>query len=343
MRLKLVSLLFSLLVSNAYAAVTPTSVTALEKNIRQVHLKIDGLTKEISKLEKQLGSKHTEYLSTIKARQELDNRLVTIERDLANEKNQAKEQAVKLRSILKRLALQELDQHQSAAAMAARKMLSIQVNKQLEDIKRVMSDVQLREQELVSTRNRISSFIETEHRLYELVQTMEEQKKERADAYLAAMGEKSAVEEKLSALRLNQRRKKVTKVSKPSIETRFGSPIDDFLGVEYDKKGITYKFTGRRPVIAAETGEVAYAGRLSTYGNVVLIDHGDETRSVILGQFVPKLNKGQKVTRGDVIGYTENTSLQGKLYFEVRKGDKALDTIALMDQSFLNKHRITKI
>lgn len=340
LRLSLIIFIFSLSCT-AFAAKRNTSFSELQHKVKEAQREVDGLSREITRLEKDLGSKNTEYLEAIKIRQKLEARLVSASSELNDSKTLASEKSQKLRDVLKRLALQELDQNQNAAVMAARKILSSQVKSQLGILQQMIADSNKRDEELKTVRQRIIEYHETEQRLSELMRTMEERKKEQADAYLAAVGKKSEVEEKLSALKLVKSRKNVTR--KAEIATRFSSPVEDFLGVEYDKKGITYKFTGRRPVVAVGSGEVAYSGRLSTYGNVVLIDHGDETRSVILGQFLPKMSKGQKVVKGEVLGYTENLSVQGKIYFEVRKGDKALDTVSLMDQNFLSKHRITKI
>lgn len=329
------------LIAHAQAATPVVSVSQLEKNARAVQKEVDSLAKEIALLEKDLGKKNHEFLTTIKSRQEFELRFGAAQTELAQNQAKLNERSQKLRQVLKHLALQELDQNQSAAAMAAQRILSAQVKQELNKLQKISNDTALRENELRDIKNKVEDFLIVEQRLGELMRTMEERKKEQADAYLSAMAKKGKVEERLSELKLNRRIKKVK--ANADISNRFSSPIEEFLGVEYDKKGITYKFTGRRPVIAAEAGEVVYAGRLSTYGNVVLIDHGNETRSVILGQFVPKLNKGQKVARHDVLGYTENLSIQGKLYFEVRKRDKAQDTIALMEDNFLTKNSITKI
>ncbi len=322
------------------AATKQVSVSEMEKKVRLVQKQADQLAVEISKLEKNLGAKHGQYLETIKAKQEAEVRLLAAQETLENEKMDAQSRAKKLREILNRLTLQGLDQDQNAAALAAKKILTEQVQGQLRDLNALLLLTQKRQDELTALKKRLSQYEHTESSLAELVKTMEETKKEKAEAYLLTMEEKSKEEEKLSRLRL-QRRKTAKKVF--GIETRFSSPLEEFLGVEYDKKGITYKFTGRRPVLAADNGEVVYAGRLSTYGNVVLIDHGNETRSVVLGQFEPKLTKGHKVQRGDVLGYTERVTNQGKIYFEVRKSDKVMETVGLMDQKFLKKHRITKI
>lgn len=334
-------LVATLLSTGAGAAQKKVSIPAMEKRVRAVQKETNQLAKDISLLEKNLGVEHGNYLATIKARQDFENRLSAAEKSLQEEEAKAQDRSQKLRLVLNRLALQKLDQNQNAPALAANEILSKQVQIQLAEFNEILRNVQEHSLELSEIRRRINDYVETENRLAELVKTMEAQKKEKAEAYLVALEEKSKQEEKLSSLKLTMRKTTVKKAV--GINARFSSPLEDFLGVEYDKKGITYKFNGHRPVVAAEDGEVAYAGRLSTYGNVILIDHGAETRSVILGQFVPKLTKGHKVKRGDVLGYTERVSGQGKIYFEVRKSDKVVETVSLMDDEFLNKHRITKI
>ncbi len=336
-----ITLSVALLVGGAVESATkPVSINALEINVMKVQKQVDSYAKEISILESRLGQTHQKYLSTMQLRQKLESKLNESENHLSQGKFEANSKIEKLKTVLKRLALQELDQNQSAAAMAARKVLANQVIKQLTSLRNVHAQASQYEEDLKKIRNRINEYTETENRLSQLVQTMEEKKSAKADEYLQAISQKSEVEEKLSALKLTRRAKARIK---SDIAARFSSPVDDFVGIEYDKKGITYKFNGRRPVLASEAGKIAYAGRLSTYGNVILIDHGNETRSVILGSFLPKLKKGQTVSKGDIIGYTEANTNQGKVYFEVRKKDKAQDTIALMDIDFLQKHKVTKI
>ncbi len=334
------SLAFNLISFNVFAATAPVSLSNLQQTVLKVQKEVDTYAKEISRLENKLGHTHQEYLKTVQQRQSLEARLIESEAQLNQGQIDTSHKIEKLRSVLKRLALQELDQNQNAAAMAARKILAAEVQKQLKALQVVSTTATKYESSLTSLKLRISEYQETESRLAQLVQTMEENKKEKADAYIQAVSQKSEVEEKLSALKLTKRIKARVK---SDIDAKFSSPVEDFTGIEYDKKGITYKFNGKRPVLAAEDGKIAYAGRLSTYGNVVLIDHGNETRSVVLGSFIPKMNKGQSVTKGDVIGYTDTSTSQGKLYFEVRKRDKAQDTIALMDNNFLQKHKVTKI
>ncbi|MCS6935684.1 MAG: M23 family metallopeptidase [Chitinophagales bacterium] len=72
-----------------------------------------------------------------------------------------------------------------------------------------------------------------------------------------------------------------------------------------------------------ETVEYSYQG----YGNQIIVDHGYgyKTRYAHLSRF--KVRPGQKVTRGDVIGYSGNTgkSTGPHLHYEVIKNGIAVN------------------
>ncbi|MDD4323297.1 MAG: peptidoglycan DD-metalloendopeptidase family protein [Eubacteriales bacterium] len=74
-------------------------------------------------------------------------------------------------------------------------------------------------------------------------------------------------------------------------------------------------------VIAARGGTVTYCGWLGSYGNIVIIDHGDgfSTRYAHLSGF--NCHYGQQVSRGQVVGFIGSTgrSTGPHLHFEVLK------------------------
>ena len=79
------------------------------------------------------------------------------------------------------------------------------------------------------------------------------------------------------------------------------------------------------PIYASQAGTVLQAGANGGFGNLVLIGHGD----VIDGKYVTTgyahqsrivVTRGQRVQRGQLIGYVGNTGLSTTphLHFEVR-------------------------
>ena len=82
------------------------------------------------------------------------------------------------------------------------------------------------------------------------------------------------------------------------------------------------------PVKAAENGVVIYSGDgLKEYGKTVLIRHDDGLVTVYAHAEKLNVNRGDKVTRGQVIA---NSGMSGvaktpRLHFEVRKNASPVD------------------
>lgn len=83
------------------------------------------------------------------------------------------------------------------------------------------------------------------------------------------------------------------------------------------------------PIYASGNGKVIRATRSSSYGNVVYIDHGYGYKTIYAHMSKIKARKGQKVKRGELIGYVGNTgiSVAPHLHYEVHKNDRPLNPI----------------
>lgn len=83
------------------------------------------------------------------------------------------------------------------------------------------------------------------------------------------------------------------------------------------------------PIFASGNGVIKKAHRSSTFGKVVYIDHGYgyETIYAHMNKIIAK--KGQKVKRGDLIGYVGNTgrSAAPHLHYEVHKNGRPVNPI----------------
>jgi len=95
-----------------------------------------------------------------------------------------------------------------------------------------------------------------------------------------------------------------------------------YKGKEIDRQahlGIDIASLAHFPIPAANDGIVVYKGYLGIYGNVIIIDHGLGLFSLYghLSSF--QAEKGQKVCKGDIIGYTGTTGLAGgdHLHFSI--------------------------
>jgi murein hydrolase activator len=111
------------------------------------------------------------------------------------------------------------------------------------------------------------------------------------------------------------------------LEQRFGRVVDrDSLTATF-RKGVAWRAPVGTPVWAVAAGRVRYAGRFRGYGNVVILDHGEDHFTVSAHLDRIEVGLGEAVAAGAQIGTVGETgSLEGpRLYFEVRRGGEALD------------------
>ena len=115
------------------------------------------------------------------------------------------------------------------------------------------------------------------------------------------------------------------------VVTRFGKQRDEKFDVMIENNGVELEAESGANVKAAASGEAAFTGAVSGYGNVIILQHAPGLFSVYgkLDSFLVKT--GQKVSRGDVVGrLPQSPSGKSVLYFELRAGGAAVDPVSVI-------------
>lgn len=83
------------------------------------------------------------------------------------------------------------------------------------------------------------------------------------------------------------------------------------------------------PIYATGNGKVVYAEIRQGYGKCVLIDHGFNYETLYAHMSNYNVKAGQKVKRGDIIGYMGNTGMSTgpHIHYEVKKNGHPVDPI----------------
>ena len=123
------------------------------------------------------------------------------------------------------------------------------------------------------------------------------------------------------------------------LHTTYGMRQHPILGYWRPHKGLDFTAPQGSPVYATGDGVVQEAHRSETYGNVVYIDHNFsfETRYAHLTHFI--VAKGQRIKRGQVIGYVGNSGLSfgTHLHYEVLFRGDQINPINFFQRDLSNK------
>jgi murein DD-endopeptidase MepM/ murein hydrolase activator NlpD len=123
------------------------------------------------------------------------------------------------------------------------------------------------------------------------------------------------------------------------LHTMFGLRLHPLLGYVRPHNGLDFSAPAGSPVYATGDGKVATAQFSQSYGNVLYIDHGFnfETRYAHLTKYI--VQAGQRVKRGQVIGYVGNTGLSvaAHLHYEVLYKGGFINPINFFQRDLNNK------
>ncbi len=94
-------------------------------------------------------------------------------------------------------------------------------------------------------------------------------------------------------------------------------------------KGMDFTAPVGTPIYASGNGTILHAKRSATFGKVVYIDHGYGYKTIYAHMSKMNAKRGQKVKRGDLIGYVGNTgrSVSAHLHYEVHKNDRPVNPL----------------
>ncbi|MEN8231274.1 MAG: peptidoglycan DD-metalloendopeptidase family protein [Thermodesulfobacteriota bacterium] len=118
----------------------------------------------------------------------------------------------------------------------------------------------------------------------------------------------------------------------------FGQEIKGKFDSSTISNGIDIKVKKGMKITAVYDGKIIHSGYLRGYGNLMIIDHGQQYFSLVSRAAAFHKKEGSKVAKGEIVGMTgDEDPLYGEgLHFEIRKGSKAEDPLLwLKEDSFL--------
>jgi murein DD-endopeptidase MepM/ murein hydrolase activator NlpD len=105
-------------------------------------------------------------------------------------------------------------------------------------------------------------------------------------------------------------------------------------------RGVDIRARYGTPVTASAGGQIVFTGAMSGYGSMVVVDHGNDVKTLYAHLSAIYATEGRRIRRGDVIGAvgTSGRSSGPHLHYEVRVGGEPIDPACYL-QSAANAQR----
>jgi murein DD-endopeptidase MepM/ murein hydrolase activator NlpD len=354
------------------------NVFEMKRKLQDQNKQIQSLTKEVNTVEVSLGLNNKKYLKLADERAKIEESLTSARRNADFDSETLKKNYAKSKTLLMGVLLNKLENTENSSDMLARKIMIEKLQRRLADLDGMMKTNERYHEDVETLYAKLQESMTTEKELLSIMGELQEKRKELRNSLAEqtknveegknkfdeeknkmAMNQKTIQREKererLAPVQITEEIKIPSQVAaRPMIHGNgaiaaqglasgeFFPPIYSYQGIEYQKKGVTFNFHGKNEVRATRSGKIVYTGALANYGNVLMIDHGGDTRTVLLGQFDYAVKNGDVVKDGQIVGYTNPRSTnglsEGKIYFEVRKNNLAQNTYLLLDKKSLAKN-----
>ena len=333
-------LIFIISLTSAFSAFASVKTKPIDDVVRY-RSQVMELGARLNSLEKEIGAKNNLYISSVEQIKQFESDIKLYKDKLSEVHAEVRKARLENKKILQSYLVESENDETEAWQRKAHFELLHQAQKRLKN----------KEEELVSFENKVADFDtklislkRDEEELAEVISELESRRKLAMESYLSKVKNKKTAETKVQKLKLQ---KKIVEVKETFSDNSiilkkpdrlFKVPVQDFKTFTSSAKGVTFKYQAVQPIKAVGAGKVVFAGDLASYGQVVLIDHGNDLRTVLLGKMDIKVRKNETVSTGDVLAYTQNTSKEDQnLYFEVRKKNTAQNTILWLDQNGVSK------
>ncbi len=182
-----------------------------------------------------------------------------------------------------------------------------------DDRKKLLSDATAKR---ISIEEEIKDLSETASALQALLTRLENEKKK--------IRERTA-EREAAMLKESKLKKNLPWPVQGEVIMKFGRNKREGSDATFISNGIRIKTAAHSKVSAVENGECVFAGNFRSYGQMVVLDHGNAIYSVYGFLEDITIKEGSAVKTGQTIGMSGNN--ENMIYFEIREAGQALDPL----------------
>lgn len=258
----------------------------------------------------------------------------------AQAKRAAEQAALAQKQAERAATLRAEAQQKQQQALSQQRLTEIQIREVENDIARA-----LRPDDLEQAKRRMTAMLnQRQQSQQQLAAARQQQENAEIEAAKARLARERALEaQRLEAqAREDERKAKALAAStnagipqgapwplRGAVQGQFGRTRPDTGGVW---RGILIKANAGAPVKAVAGGTVVFADWMRGFGNLIIVDHGNDYMSVYGYNQSLSLKVGQTVRSGQTIARAGSTGgqVEPALYFEIRRGTQPIDPLRML-------------
>lgn len=292
-----------------------------EGNMQTLEQDVITLKAKINSINQDLGSKQFEFQKKMKELADLEKVGETLKEKLKTKVEIVTTEFLQLKKEYRAILLNSSNPDLAPETLLSRKLLA---NKMLERINLLggeFSKIKIVQSQITDLDQRQNFVRRNLSTLQEVLLSLEKNKSHYGKNYQ----EKYQDSELINAQKVNVELAAKAEHLNVMSEKILSLPATGIKKMEVLAKGVNLFITDQTQLLSPGEGVVAYVGELASYGNVIMIDHGNDLRSVILGNFYSTKKVNENVIKGEIIAKKNderNNSLKSHddfVYFEVRK------------------------
>ncbi len=332
-RYSLILLVFGLAM-NSFASQGPEALRLQSEHKERMDFnkkRLDEMQGKLQVIGRILASKEGKLATLNNAKFDLQTEMTELGSQLQTLQSEVMTKQNKISRLIKALVAQRTSPDSSMTMIIVEKTIR-------ENIVKLEGELKDSEQKMIDLKSKIVVVTQNFQNFSDQENSLTEQLKELKDTRSETIVEMSEIEKKIDEL---LKIKFVDNTSAASGNNRNFSvimPLESFKESTVVKKGITLRFHESVALLAPANGRVAYLGQLGNLGDVVIIDHGEDYRSILLGKASYTIAAGDEVSKGDVIGHAKigesAAGGTGQIYFEVRYKNVPKPVSSFIDSKF---------
>ena len=325
--------LFFFILTSSFAVAKVPSSRKLKNKLANESAAVTKIAAQIRDLEKKLGHKNDGYLESVALIEKLEVKIQKLKGTLTQNADDISKEYKRSQKALNLYLLESIDEENDESLLHKKIYLEL-LSKKLVSLKgaeersnSLLDSINLYEQQLTKTRAE-------EESIYEVIVDLENQKKEMSQSYVSTLESKNRYESALDKIKAKVIAK--SKISGRSTRSLLKdslipmiTPLDDYIELVQNRDAIILKYKDTLQLKAPAAGKIVYTGELANYGKLIMIDHGNDIKSVLLGDINIKVTRGSSVAQGQLLGYTvSDPGVVKSLHYEIRKKSKPVNALA---------------